>query len=267
MQLKSLALQTEQIFGRFFGEVTDRGDYITVKTPTRPNYFWGNYVVMANPPTVGCLPRWLEIYNSEFDSKKQGFITFAIDAPDGDPGAAEEFLAAGFRCYTNKVLVATSVYPPPKLNTLAEIRPIQTDAEWEQLIDVHFSKEWYLNPDTQAPFLQQKLADLRKMCNAGLGKRFGAFLDGKVVADLGIYTSGEVGRFNEVATHRSYRRQGLCGTLVYGSAQAAFASMGVTHLVMEADENYHAAAIYESVGFKPNQRLLAFEWFDPKIHG
>jgi predicted GNAT family acetyltransferase len=105
------------------------------------------------------------------------------------------------------------------------------------------------------------------MSEAGLGKRFGAFLEGKLVADLGIYTSNGIGRFNEVATHRNFRRQGLCGTLVYQAALAAFESMHVQILVMEADEDYHAAAIYESVGFKPSQRMVAFEWFDRAIHG
>ncbi len=267
MELKSHALQTDQIFGRFFGEVFDRGTHMAVKTPSRPNYFWGNYVVMPEPPVDGCLANWLAIYNSEFDSRKQGFITFAIDSPDGKLGAAKEFQDFGFRCYTNKVLVASSVNAPPKFNTSAIIREIRHDSEWEQLVDVHYSDEWYLNPDAQIPFLKDKLKDLRKMCEAGLGKRFGAFLDDKVVADLGIYTSGEIGRFNEVATHRSYRRQGLCGTLVYRSAQYALESMGVKNLVMEADESYHAAAIYESIGFKPSQRLVGFEWFDPAIHG
>ena len=34
----------------------------------------------------------------------------------------------------------------------------------------------------------------------------------------------------------------------------------ITTLVMEADEDYHAARIYEEVGFEPTQRLISLEW-------
>lgn len=88
MNPKSLAIQTDHIFGRFFGEVFDRGNYMVVKTPSRPNYFWGNYLVMPEPPAPGALIEWITLYGSEFDYKKQGFITFAVDAPDGEIGAA-----------------------------------------------------------------------------------------------------------------------------------------------------------------------------------
>jgi GNAT superfamily N-acetyltransferase len=267
MHLKSLALKTDLIFANFFGEVIDRGTRLVVKTPTRPDYFWGNYIVMPQPPARGSLAEWISIYNSEFDSKKQGFMTFAVDTPDGAQGAAQEFRDFGFRCKFDKVLTANSVNPPPKHNAKTEIREIKTDSEWDQLTDVHYSDDWYLNPDTQLPFLKRELGDLRRMCEAGIGKRFGAFLDGRVVADLGIYASSDIGRFNVVATHRSFRRQGLCGTLVYEAARLGFETMGVGTLVMVADEHYHAAAIYESVGFKPTQKLVGFEWFDPSIHG
>jgi hypothetical protein len=43
--------------------------------------------------------------------------------------------------------------------------------------------------------------------------------------------------------------------------------MGIEELVMEADEDYHAAGIYESVGFRPTQKQVGLEWFDPGIHG
>jgi hypothetical protein len=37
--------------------------------------------------------------------------------------------------------------------------------------------------------------------------------------------------------------------------------MGVTDLVMVADESYHAAKIYESVGFAPSSREYSAVWW------
>jgi hypothetical protein len=50
--------------------------------------------------------------------------------------------------------------------------------------------------------------------------------------------------------------------LVYQAAQFAFRQMQLKNLVMVADENYHAAKIYESVGFAPTTKEYAANWWD-----
>lgn len=97
------------------------------------------------------------------------------------------------------------------------------------------------------------MTSYRKMSEAGMGSWFGVFIDGKLVGDLGIFYEGNVGRYQNVGTHPDHRRQGIYGTLVYQTGLLAFEEFGVEHLVMEADIDYHAARIYESVGFKRNE--------------
>jgi hypothetical protein len=99
-------------------------------------------------------------------------MAFAVDAPDGHIEVTKEFVDQGFRFNTNKVLTAKHVNPPPKLNLNAIVREIESDDEWAQLLDVHYSDSWYLNPETQIPFLLGKFKDLRKMSDAKIGKRF-----------------------------------------------------------------------------------------------
>jgi predicted GNAT family acetyltransferase len=82
------------------------------------------------------------------------------------------------------------------------------------------------------------------------------------VADLGIYREGALGRFQSVETHPDFQRRGICGTLVYESARYALKKMGLTELVMVADENYHAAKIYESVGFVPGAKEYSAFWWE-----
>jgi hypothetical protein len=48
------------------------------------------------------------------------------------------------------------------------------------------------------------------------------------------------------------------------SALLAFEEFGVDHLVMEADIDYHAARIYESIGFKRNELNHALSWWKGK---
>lgn len=89
---------------------------------------------------------------------------------------------------------------------------------------------------------------------------FGVESAGKLIGDAGIFWAGHIGRFNVVATHREYRRMGVCSTLIYEASMSVFATLGLEALVMEADEDYHAARIYESVGFIPTESHVKLEW-------
>jgi predicted GNAT family acetyltransferase len=102
------------------------------------------------------------------------------------------------------------------------------------------------------------------MTQAGLGNWWGAFLDGKMVSSLGLFLEHGVGRFQNVETHPNFQRQGLCGTLVHTAAKHAFETLNARVLVMCADPEYHAARIYESVGFKPNETQIALEKAPPE---
>jgi predicted GNAT family acetyltransferase len=75
------------------------------------------------------------------------------------------------------------------------------------------------------------------------------------VGNLGVFPSGECARYQVVNTLPGERRQGVCRTLVYRTAQMTLADPVVKSLVMLADENDHAARIYEAIGFAPAERL------------
>lgn len=111
-------------------------------------------------------------------------------------------------------------------------------------------------------FKERQMARYRGMVRAGLGHWFGAFLEGRLVADLGVFRDGELGRFQSVGTHPNFRRRGICGTLVYRAASYAYEAMGIRTLVMVADEHYHAARIYESVGFRPTEKQRGLGWWN-----
>ena len=67
---------------------------------------------------------------------------------------------------------------------------------------------------------------------------------------------------DSVVTHRDYRRQGICSSLTYHASQYALTQLNCQTLTLEADEAYHAAKIYESIGFCPTEKLYRLEWYD-----
>ncbi len=91
----------------------------------------------------------------------------------------------------------------------------------------------------------------------GLGRWFGALVDGEVAGALGVVRYGDIGRFQLVGTDPRYGRRGVCSTLVHDAARVAFDEMKVRTLVMAADATYHAAKVHEAVGFTPTERLHA----------
>lgn len=260
--MKTLGLKTDMIFHHFGAEVTQRKNYTVIKTPDRPTYFWGNYLIFDRPPQAGDLQPWIRAYEKEFGIE-QGFMALTWDSTQ--QGETWAFEAQGFELQTASILSmqsASELHSPQYPNTAIEIRPLRTQRDWFQYKDVHFAPDWPYGSDAgQRQFLSRAAQELRDMGDAGLGQRFGAFLKDELVAELGVYWAGKVGRFNSVGTHRNHRRQGICQTLVHEVSQRMF-QKGLETLVIEADCGDPAERIYSSLGFKPTETRYALEWYD-----
>jgi GNAT superfamily N-acetyltransferase len=267
MKIQSLGFKTEMIFHRFDGIVLDRGDYIVVKTPSNPGFFFGNLLLFPEAPKLGSLEKWKATFRKEFnDSPAVKHYTFLWDSPSKEIGDVTEFGMEGFKVDFSVVLTARAVHLPSKSNPQVEVRPISTDAEWKEVTESQIlSKAPEYEEASYRRFKESQMARYRAMSEAGLGHWFGAYLNGRLVGDLGVYRDGTLGRFQSVETHPDFRRQGVCGTLVYESAKFAFEKMGLTELVMVADEHYHAAKIYESVGFAPSAKEYSAFWWDKDL--
>jgi GNAT superfamily N-acetyltransferase len=265
MSIRSLGYRTEMIFPRFEGEITERDEYIVIRTPSNPHFFWGNYLLYRQPPRPGDYPRWCAAFEREIGSRPEvQHIAFGIDTVDGTTGDVQPFLDAGFSLQETVVLTAAQVNPPPKHNEQVTIRPLVEEWEYRQAIENQIaSRDEVYSEAGYRLFQERKFDRYRRMTAAGLGHWFGAFLGDQLVSDLGIYREGSLARFQSVETLPEYRRQGICGTLVYQAARYAYQHMGAEMLVMLADEHYFAARIYESVGFRPTENIIGLEWFQP----
>lgn len=263
MKLQSLGYRTDLMFRRFEGEVLDRGDYLVVRTPKNPGYRWGNFLIFDRAPGTGDLERWKAIFADEIGTPPvYNHYVFGWDG--SRRGEIEPFLEAGFRLEESAVLTAQSVNPPPKLNTACQVRGFTPD-DWREWIELELAMNAAESPQNQEgagfrTYLEGKAAEYRAMTASGLGQWFGAFVDGRLAASLGLFVWHGLGRFQLVATHPAYRRQGLCGTLVYRVSQLGLEQMGAETLVMVADPHYIAIQIYESVGFRKSETMLGVEW-------
>jgi hypothetical protein len=199
MKLRSVGYRSDLIFTNFDGEVFDRGDYLVVKTPVNPNYFWGNLLIFDRSPRVGDFEKWKTIFVKEFDDPRIYHLTFAWDSPEGDTGQVSEFLENGFNLDKGVVLTAQKVQAPKKMHSLVVVKPIESNQEWEDSIRVQTAcGGGTLSKQQWEGFYRSQMDRYRKMVQIGLGQWFGAFVNGKIVGGLGIFTDEEIGRYQIV---------------------------------------------------------------------
>jgi ribosomal protein S18 acetylase RimI-like enzyme len=267
MQLKSLGYQTDLLFRRFEGEVIERPDYLVLRTPKNPSYRWGNFLIFQDSPKAGDLEKWKAVFAKEIGTPPEyNHFVFGIDGVNGEIGDIQPFLDAGFELEKTAVMTAQSVNPPPKVNPNCTIRTF-TAKDWEDWINLEIAMNNAQDEDARETddqgfrtYLEGKANEYQRMIEAGLGQWFGTYVDGELASNLGLFVWNKLGRFQMVATHPKFRRQGLAGTLVYHAAQKGFSEMGAQTLVMCADPDYVAIKIYESVGFKTTELIAGIDW-------
>lgn len=270
MKLESLGIRTDLMLRSFESLVTEKPDYIAVRTPQNPTFRWGNFLVFPAPPKPGDLERWKAIFAQEIGMPPTiKHFVFTWDTTTGEQGAAKEFVEAGFSIEQDLTLTAKSVNPPPKLNRECEVRAFNTDADWDEWLELALASEAAETPEKREgegyrAFLEKKIEERKRMIAAGWGQWFGAYVDGKMGSSMGLFVRDGLGRFQAVDTHPDFRRQGLAGTLLYHVAQKGFFEMGAKDLVIVADENYFAKDIYASVGFRPTERTVGLDLPPPK---
>ena len=123
------------------------------------------------------------------------------------------FLEADFAADSATVLTASRLCAPSHLNDHVQIRRLVGDQDWKDALKIQtICAEPMLMNDDYKRFKRRQFATFPKMSRAKKGSWFGAFINGKLEADLGIFYEGNIGRYQNVETHPSFRRQGICQT-------------------------------------------------------
>lgn len=237
--------------------ITDRGDHLVVRSPHNPDFYWGNFLLLAGAPRPGESERWLIAFGSEFPDARH--VAIGVDAPDGDPGAVAELVAAGLTVEVDTVLQASSLTEPAVANGRATFRPLLTARDWGQastLRQVVATADGFDSSAHQL-FLEHQIDEGRRLAGGGHGHFFGAFASGRLLALLGLVTDGTgVARFQSVETHPDHRRRGLASMLVYQAGQYGLREMGARTLVIVADPSGPAIGIYRALGFHEAERQV-----------
>ena len=250
VDVRSLAFRTDLALLRLAGsEIEDRDTHVVVRTPDNPGFRWGNFYLLAQPPGADEVDAIIATYDAEFAESTHR--AFGIDGTAAHGEALDPLVRVGLKPTTATVMTATSVHPPPRPNAEAVYRPLESDDDWAQRIEISIAvNDGEVDSAPYLTFITGRALAERTLAEAGHGAWWGAFLDGRLVSVMGLVgAGGGMARYQSVETHPDFRGRGLAGTLVHRVAAYGFDDLGATTLVMVADPEYLAIRIYRSVGF------------------
>ena len=261
MRVTSLGFRTDVALRVLEGaEVADRGDYLVVRSPDNPDYWWGNFLLLGAWPGPGTGDRWLARFAAEFPLARH--IALGVDSAPNSPDDEDdrpvpaEFLAAGLEPQRDTVLTCAAVGPPPRPNAAAEIRRLESDADWRQSVELACGA----SNEEPRRLLGSRTAARRRVTQAGRGAWFGAFAGGRLLAQLGLFDAGGgYARYQHVETDPQARRQGLAGTLVWHAGRYGREVLGAGTFVIVADPADVAVRVYRACGFADAQSQFSFE--------
>lgn len=247
MEVTSLGFRTDLMVLRLGGSrIEGHERHVVVRTPGNPSYWWGNFVLYADPIAAGDVGDRLRLFASEFP--RAAHVAWGIDSTDGTAGDEEALVGAGFEVSRDAVLTATAL-TPAKRTVDAELRPLRGEADWQQALELHVACSDREDEAVTQEFLAGQVAAARALAERRHATWFGAFEAGGLLSSLGIVTDGSgLARFQSVETRPEARRRGLAGALVHHAADVVLGK-GARQLVIVADPEYHAIGIYGSLGF------------------
>ncbi|HYD78823.1 MAG TPA: GNAT family N-acetyltransferase [Paucimonas sp.] len=254
------AIATDLMLNRVNGIVEQVGSYLVIRTPSEPDYYFGNLLVLERRPSNADLAR-LERDFARLVGTPPAIkhCTFMWPAAAGDDSPLDAFLRAGYVLNEDVALTATAsdlVAPSPATLPIV-IRPYDSEADWADWYAMQMAENaaGTYPEDSYRKFLHGKEAIYRRLIADGRGDWWGAFIEDRQVAHLGLFFDGDIGRFQWVLTAREFRGKGICRALVHHAARKGLER--VECLVMVADEHYHAVRLYESLGFKRKERVAS----------
>jgi ribosomal protein S18 acetylase RimI-like enzyme len=273
MQLTDLrpGWRTDFILHRRGAQVLERDDCIVVRTPGNPTFYWGNFLLLPQAPADADLPFWRRRFHDEITAGQPASQHVAIGI-NGPPAGEDlpSWRADGFEAIEAAVLqLLPAGLRAPAKPPRGDVRFAALDLERdiETIVALECADTHGFEADGYAHYRRLQLQRYAAMAREGAAAWFGVWCDGVLAADCGLMHDGPLGRFQRVATHPGWRRRGLCSALVHGVSAWGFEHWRLDRILMCADPDDVAIALYESLGYQRIEREWCLQRYAPQDEG
>lgn len=228
---------------------------IYVRTPTAPNFFWGNYMIVLQSSSKRTAAQLLEDFQQNFDCEH---IAIAWDG-EAKPARAtiDSFVQSGFEIEHCCGMSYAQASLPEITTDTTIVRSIDSDKDWQRVVSL---QQLMLGEDASTADRQltvQRFRRFRKLVSQGNGFWLGVFCDEELIADLGLFAFNGVARFQQIETHPEFRRRGHCTSLVVSALHKARQDFGPIDFALEAEANSAAMVLYQKLGFETKETLVS----------
>ena len=217
--------------------------------------------MLACWPGPGTGDRWLARFAAEFPLARHVAIGVDRAGEDGAGGngvTPAEFLAAGLEPQRDTVLTCAAVGPPPHPSAAAEIRRLESDADWRQSVDLALRCFDHIEP---RDYLEARAA-ARRLGSPGPGAGRGSARSPAACCWPSSGCSTRATATPGTSMSRPTRRPGAGAwpeTLVWHAGRYGREVLGASTFVIVADPADVAIRVYRACGFADRQRQFAFE--------
>lgn len=248
MDVVSLAWQTDlALLAAGGSEVEHHPTYVVVRTPASPARRWGNFLLLRRRPLNRDLETVRAVFRRHFPDASHE--AYGIDDPEGGADDLHLFRSAGFTTGCSVTLTTEEPLAEGHRRAQAEVRPLESDDDWEQRIRLSLAGDLHPDP-VYLDFLRSRARADR--CQTTLGGRwFGAFEDDHLVGALGVLPAGPgLVRCQEIPPPRRMRGRGVEQALMHVAAAYAQRELGTRRLVIVAEPDYPQLEVYRALGFR-----------------
>jgi GNAT superfamily N-acetyltransferase len=234
---------------------------IVYKTKTRPDYWFGNYIVSSSPVTSESLPEIRSQWQKEF-AQEAGIlwqiVEWEIPFDEQMPDISKVARALNAEIDIRIVRIARRgefqfQLSRTELTTDIELIKVKNEVQYENALQIALADhEAAPVSGATSDFIQWRLEQRRQSAILGNGDWWLLMHQGVSVASCGLFfdQDGLKGRFREVTTHPKWRGRGfatkLCGML----AQKFLEQGQVQELIIVSEPDSIADRIYSKLGFK-----------------
>ncbi|MFI5909757.1 GNAT family N-acetyltransferase [Dactylosporangium sp. NPDC051541] len=243
-RVRSLGFRTDLMLRGMAGSsIVEHAGHLVVRTPANPGFWWGNFVLLTGPPAQADA---LAVFAGEFPAATH--VAIGVDSTDGTLGDGGADL--GLTVEVNAVLTAQHLRPP---SPDTDVRALSSDEDWTQATSLRLACYYEAPTPDERQFTELQVLEQRRLCEAGHGTWFGAFVQGRMCSGAGLFSDGRLARFQSVETHPDFRRRGLAAAVI---RHAARREPDANTLVIVADPDDHAIQLYRTLGFAEVERQV-----------
>jgi GNAT superfamily N-acetyltransferase len=224
------------------------GDHLLIRTPSNPDFYWGNCLFVTDEDAVDDAGRWVKTFQSAFPSAS--WVAIGLIRMPADDDA---WVTRGLELERDDVLSTRTI---PRQTPLPEgyvVRRFDGD-DWAQSVARSVAENDRTGEEERRSFGRFATVQAqarRALSDRDIGASFAAFADDLLVADLGIVRCGGTARYQSVGTDEDHRRRGLA-THLLGVAARWAGDHGCDRWVIVTEATNPAGRVYRSVGFEPD---------------